>query len=185
MAEEVVVDLIVGLEVHVELSTRTKMFSRAFNGAHPEYFEAAPNTLIDPVVLGLPGALPVMNREAVEKSIMVGLALGCQISPLSKWDRKSYFYPDLPKNYQISQYQLPLCFDGSVELPPIAKDGKIDYEAMAEGSGDEARVETRSGSSGRTWRRMRGSCCTRLRAARRSMGRSWTTTGRGRRFLRS
>ncbi len=133
MAEIVRVDLIVGLEVHVELSTRTKMFSRAANGAHPEHFEAAPNTLIDPVVLGLPGALPVMNREAVEKSIMVGLALGCQIAEVSKWDRKSYFYPDLPKNYQISQYQLPLCFDGSVELPPIAKDGKIDYEAMAEG----------------------------------------------------
>lgn len=138
MAEIVRVDLIVGLEVHVELSTRTKMFSRAANGAHPEQFEAAPNTLIDPVVLGLPGALPVMNREAVEKSIMVGLALGCQISALSKWDRKSYFYPDLPKNYQISQYQLPLCFDGSVELPPIAKDGKIDYEAMAEGAGAAA-----------------------------------------------
>ncbi len=133
MPEIVKVDLIVGLEVHVELSTRTKMFSRAANVAHPEHFEAAPNALIDPVVLGLPGALPVMNRAAVEKSVMVGLALGCQIASLSKWDRKSYFYPDLPKNYQISQYQLPLCFDGSVELPPIGADGKIDFDAMAEG----------------------------------------------------
>ena len=144
MAEIVRVDLIVGLEVHVELSTRTKMFSRAANGAHPEHFEAAPNTLIDPVVLGLPGALPVMNRAAVEKSIMVGLALGCQIAELSKWDWKSYFYPDLPKNYQISQYQLPLCFDGSVELPPIGRDGKIDYEAMSWGT-STLRVESGEG----------------------------------------
>ena len=74
MAEIVKVDLIVGLEVHVELATRTKMFSRAPNVAHPENFEAGPNTLIDPVVLGLPGALPVMNRAAVEMSMMVGLA---------------------------------------------------------------------------------------------------------------
>jgi aspartyl-tRNA(Asn)/glutamyl-tRNA(Gln) amidotransferase subunit B len=146
MAEIVRVDLIVGLEVHVELSTRTKMFSRALNGAHPENFEAAPNTLIDPVVLGLPGALPVMNRAAVEMSVMVGLALGCEISPKSVWDRKSYFYPDLPKNYQISQYQLPLCFDGSVELPPIGTDGKIDFETMAEeGPGSESRGTRRIG----------------------------------------
>ncbi|HMN40632.1 MAG TPA: Asp-tRNA(Asn)/Glu-tRNA(Gln) amidotransferase subunit GatB [Phycisphaerales bacterium] len=130
MAEIKHVDLIVGLEIHVELSTRTKMFSRAPNVAHAANFDAPPNTLIDPVVLGLPGALPVMNLAAVETSMMVGMALGCSISPLSRWDRKSYFYPDLPKNYQISQYQLPLCFDGSVELPPITADGRIDYEAL-------------------------------------------------------
>ncbi len=130
MANIARVDLIVGLEVHVELSTRTKMFSRALNVAHPANFDATPNTLIDPTILGLPGALPVMNLAAVETSMMVGLVLGCSISPLSRWDRKSYFYPDLPKNYQISQYQLPLCFDGSVELPPITGDGRIDYEAL-------------------------------------------------------
>jgi aspartyl-tRNA(Asn)/glutamyl-tRNA(Gln) amidotransferase subunit B len=131
MASIAHVQLIVGLEIHVELATRTKMFSRAPNGAFAGNFEAAPNSLIDPVVLGLPGALPVMNKEAVELSMMVGMALGCSIAPLSRWDRKSYFYPDLPKNYQISQYQLPLCFDGCVELPPITAEGKIDYEALA------------------------------------------------------
>lgn len=134
MPEIAHVELKVGLEVHVELATRTKMFTRAANVAHPDHFDAEPNTLIDPVVLGLPGALPVMNRAAVELSVMVGLALNCRIAPLSRWDRKSYFYPDLPKNYQISQYQLPLCFDGSVELPPTTADGKIDYDAIAETS---------------------------------------------------
>ncbi len=110
------VKLVVGLEVHVELATRSKMFSRAPSPAHPEFHNAAPNTLIDPVVLALPGALPVMNRAAVEMAMMVGLALNCQVAERTKWDRKSYFYPDLPKSYQISQYDLPLCFDGSVEL---------------------------------------------------------------------
>lgn len=133
MAEIASVQLMVGLEVHVELATRTKMFTRVPNVAHPANFDAAPNTLIDPVVLALPGALPVMNRAAVEMSMMVGLAIGCSIAPYSKWDRKSYFYPDLPKNYQISQYELPLCFDGSVELPPIVE-GKIDWDAVASGS---------------------------------------------------
>lgn len=133
MAEISSVQLMVGLEVHVELATRTKMFTRVPNVAHLAHFDAPPNTLIDPVVLALPGALPVMNRAAVEMSMAVGLAIGCSIAPLSKWDRKSYFYPDLPKNYQISQYELPLCFDGSVELPPITN-GKIDWEAMATGS---------------------------------------------------
>jgi len=110
------VQLVVGMEVHVELATRTKMFSRAPSPAHPDYHGAPPNTLIDPVVLALPGSLPVMNREAVEMAMMVGLALNCQVSEQTKWDRKSYFYPDLPKSYQISQYDMPLCFDGSVEL---------------------------------------------------------------------
>jgi aspartyl-tRNA(Asn)/glutamyl-tRNA(Gln) amidotransferase subunit B len=122
------VDLKVGLEVHVELATRTKMFSRAPNGAHHAHDGASPNSLIDPVVLGLPGTLPVMNRAAVEMSMMVGMALGCTIAPLSRWDRKSYFYPDMPKNYQISQYQLPLCFDGAVDLPHVHEDESIDYD---------------------------------------------------------
>lgn len=133
MAEIAQVKLIVGLEVHVELATRTKMFTRVGNVAHPSGFDAAPNTLIDPVVLALPGSLPVMNKAAVEMSMMVGLALGCAIAPFSKWDRKSYFYPDLPKNYQISQYDLPLCGEGRVELPPIV-DGKIDFDALAAGN---------------------------------------------------
>lgn len=139
------VELVVGLEVHVELSTRTKMFTRALNAARPEQYGAEPNTLIDPVVLGLPGALPVMNRAAVELSMMVGMALGCSIADVSKWDRKSYFYADLPKNYQISQYPLPLCFDGSVELPPIGADGRVDYDALAGGMVEDVRPGRRIG----------------------------------------
>ena len=111
------IQLVVGLEVHVELATRSKMFTRAGSPAHGDFDGAPPNTLIDPVVLGLPGALPVLNREAIEMSIRVGLALGCSIAEFTKWDRKSYFYPDMPKNYQISQYDLPLCFDGAFDLP--------------------------------------------------------------------
>ncbi len=125
---------VIGLEIHVELATKTKMFSRAPNPAHPSRYGVEPNTLIDPVVLGLPGALPVMNKAAVEMSMMVGLALECQISPLSRWDRKSYFYPDLPKNYQISQYQLPLCFDGAVDLPAVDARGEADFDAAGGGT---------------------------------------------------
>jgi len=109
--------LIVGLEIHVELATRSKMFSPAPNLAHPDYQDAEPNTLTDPIVLGMPGTLPVVNRQAVEMAMQVGLALGCRISRRTKWDRKSYFYPDLPKNYQISQYDMPLCGEGAFEVP--------------------------------------------------------------------
>ncbi len=123
------VALKVGLEIHVELCTRTKMFSRAPSPAADAHGEAPPNTLIDPTVLALPGALPVMNKAAVEMSMMVGLALNCRIAPHSKWDRKSYFYPDLPKAYQISQYDLPLCFDGNVDLPASDADGFPDFSA--------------------------------------------------------
>ena len=115
---------VIGMEVHVELATRTKMFTRARSPAHPDNDDAEPNTLIDPVVLGLPGALPVLNQRAIEMAISVGLALGCRIAGFTKWDRKSYYYPDLPKNYQISQYDLPLCFDGAVDVPtPWKGDG--------------------------------------------------------------
>ncbi len=109
--------LVVGLEIHIELATRTKMWTGAANVAHPDNFDAPPNTLVDPVVIGMPGTLPVMNHDAVEMSIRVGLALGCEISKWCKWDRKSYYYPDLPKNYQISQYDLPLCGKGILEIP--------------------------------------------------------------------
>jgi aspartyl-tRNA(Asn)/glutamyl-tRNA(Gln) amidotransferase subunit B len=104
-------EAVIGLEVHVELKTNSKMFTRAAN----KYGEPE-NTLTNPVVLALPGALPVMNREAIEKSVKVGLMLGCQIAEVCKWDRKNYFYPDLPKNYQISQYDKPLCLGGYVEI---------------------------------------------------------------------
>jgi len=111
------VRLKVGLEVHVELATRTKMFTRTPNPAHPDHHDAEPNTLIDPVVVALPGAMPVMNAEAVEMSMMVGIALNCTIARFAQWDRKNYFYPDLPKGYQISQYDLPLCGDGAIDIP--------------------------------------------------------------------
>ncbi|MDG2199756.1 MAG: Asp-tRNA(Asn)/Glu-tRNA(Gln) amidotransferase subunit GatB [Phycisphaerales bacterium] len=106
----------IGMEVHVELATKSKMFSRSANIAHPDHYDAEPNAYCDPVVLGLPGALPVMNRQAVEMSMMVGMALGATIPDFSKWDRKNYFYPDLPKGYQISQYDLPLCEGGSLDI---------------------------------------------------------------------
>lgn len=110
--------ILVGMEIHVQLATKSKMFTGAANG-----FGGEPNTQVDPVVLGLPGTLPVMNKKAVEYSIKVGLALGCQIARQCKWDRKSYYYPDLPKNYQISQYDLPLCSTGMYDL--ILKDGRV------------------------------------------------------------
>ena len=109
--------LVVGMEIHVELATRSKMWTSAPNVAHKDYFEAEPNTLLDPVVIGMPGVLPVMNAQAVEMSVRVGLALGCKIAKKTKWDRKSYYYPDLPKNYQISQYDEPLCGEGALEIP--------------------------------------------------------------------
>ena len=100
----------IGLEVHVQLRTRTKMFCgcRTLCGAPP-------NTQVCPVCLGYPGAMPVMNVEAVRLTVLSGLMLGCEISAYSKFDRKSYFYPDMPKNYQITQYDKPLCLGGGVE----------------------------------------------------------------------
>lgn len=109
--------LMVGMEIHVELATRSKMFTAAPNIAHPDHYDAKPNTLTDPVVLGMPGVLPVINKQAVEMAMLVGLALGCRIASFTKWDRKSYYYPDLPKNYQISQYDLPLCGEGAIDIP--------------------------------------------------------------------
>ncbi len=103
--------VLIGMEIHVQLATKSKMFTAAANG-----FGGAPNTQVDPVVLGLPGVLPVLNRRAVEMAMMVGLSLNCAIAKQTKWDRKSYYYPDLPKNYQISQYDMPLCGAGQVEI---------------------------------------------------------------------
>jgi aspartyl-tRNA(Asn)/glutamyl-tRNA(Gln) amidotransferase subunit B len=102
---------VLGFEVHVELNTKTKMFSAAPNG-----FGDAPNTNISPVCLGLPGSLPVVNEQAVRYSISLGLALGCSIAPTSRFARKNYFYPDLAKNYQISQFDEPIAFEGQVDV---------------------------------------------------------------------
>ena len=102
---------VIGLEVHVELSTKTKMFSSASN-----VFGADPNTAVTPVCLGLPGSLPVVNEQAIRYSISLGLALGCEIAETCRFARKNYFYPDLAKNYQISQYDEPIAFEGSLDI---------------------------------------------------------------------
>jgi aspartyl-tRNA(Asn)/glutamyl-tRNA(Gln) amidotransferase subunit B len=107
---------VLGFEVHVELGTKTKMFSDAPNPAAFGAVAAEPNTQITPVDLGLPGSLPVVNEQAVKYSISLGLALGCSIASTSRFARKNYFYPDLAKNYQISQFDEPIAYDGSVDV---------------------------------------------------------------------
>ena len=149
-------EAVIGLEVHVQLNTRSKMFTRA-----PYFFGAPPNTLIDPVVLALPGALPVLNREAIARTIAVGLLLDCRIPDLCKWDRKNYFYPDSPKNYQISQFDQPLCLGGKLEIevegPSRAEPGprrtvavtrihlEEDVGKLSHGSGDSTVDYNRAG----------------------------------------
>jgi aspartyl-tRNA(Asn)/glutamyl-tRNA(Gln) amidotransferase subunit B len=101
----------IGLETHVQLKTRSKIWCGCAN-----VFGSEPNTDVCPVCLGYPGTMPVLNREAVRLTVIAGLLLGCEINRYSKFDRKSYFYPDMPKNYQISQYDMPLCLGGGVEI---------------------------------------------------------------------
>src|SRR6059036_992286 len=104
-------EVVIGLEAHAQLLTVSKLFCGCRTS-----FGAAPNTQTCPVCLGMPGVLPVINRKAVEFAIQTGLALNCRIAPMNRFARKSYFYPDLPKGYQISQYELPICQDGWVEI---------------------------------------------------------------------
>jgi aspartyl-tRNA(Asn)/glutamyl-tRNA(Gln) amidotransferase subunit B len=102
---------VIGLEVHVQLNTNTKIFCSC-----PNTFGEEPNTNVCPVCLGMPGVLPVLNEKVVEYTVKAGLALNCKIQERSVFARKNYFYPDLPKNYQISQFELPICLDGFVDI---------------------------------------------------------------------
>lgn len=138
---------VLGLEVHVELNTESKMFcscSTTFGGE--------PNTQTCPVCLALPGALPVVNAKAIESSILIGLALNCQIAPYSRFSRKNYFYPDMPKNFQISQYDEPICFDGFVDVEIQTDEGpkqfriEIERVHMEEDTGKSLHV---GGATGR------------------------------------
>ncbi len=140
-------DPVLGLEVHVELNTESKMFCSCATE-----FGAAPNTQTCPVCLALPGALPVVNEKAIESTILIGLALNCQIAPYSRFARKNYFYPDMPKNFQISQYDEPICFDGYVDVEIETEDGpkqfriEIERVHMEEDTGKSLHV---GGATGR------------------------------------
>ena len=109
-------ELIIGLEIHAQLNTKSKLFCTAATD-----FGDAPNTNVSPVSLGLPGALPVLNKEAVQLAIMAGLAFDCEIQERSVFARKNYFYADLPKGYQISQFEFPICLGGHVYLEEFDK----------------------------------------------------------------
>ena len=133
---------IIGVEVHVQLATRSKMFCACRVG-----YGEQPNTLTCAVCEGQPGALPIVNRRAVEYGIRIGLALGCTISRHTKFDRKNYFYPDLPKGYQISQYDQPLCFDGHLAIPVVdpstghPKNIRIERAHLEEDAGKSIHME--------------------------------------------
>ncbi|MGC3972744.1 MAG: hypothetical protein QM775_37015 [Pirellulales bacterium] len=118
-------DVVIGLEVHVELNTKSKMWC----GCTTE-FGGAPNSHTCPVCLGLPGSLPVVNRKAVESAIRIGLSLGCDIAEWCRFARKNYFYPDMPKDYQVSQYDEPLCIDGEVSVEVDGHDYVIPIERV-------------------------------------------------------
>ncbi len=104
--------VVIGLEVHLQLRTRSKIFS----DCPADYHGAAPNTFTDPLTLGLPGTLPTLNREAVELGLMFGLGLNCDVSGFTQFHRKNYFYPDAPKNFQLSQYDRPIARDGYLDI---------------------------------------------------------------------
>jgi aspartyl-tRNA(Asn)/glutamyl-tRNA(Gln) amidotransferase subunit B len=120
-------DPVLGLEVHVELNTESKMFCSCSTT-----FGAEPNTQTCPVCLALPGALPVVNATAIESTIKIGLALNCSIAPYSRFARKNYFYPDMPKNFQISQYDEPICFDGFVDVEIDTDEGPRQFRIEVE-----------------------------------------------------
>jgi aspartyl-tRNA(Asn)/glutamyl-tRNA(Gln) amidotransferase subunit B len=133
---------VIGLEIHVQLSTQTKMFCRC-----PAGYGASENTHTCPVCLAFPGALPVPNREAIERTIRLGLALGCEIADRAVFHRKNYFYPDLPKAYQISQYDEPLCRGGALTLP--GADGDVEIGIVRAHLEEDAAKTLHVGESGR------------------------------------
>src|SRR6478752_104193 len=143
-------DVIIGLEVHVQLQTQTKIFCGCSTTFNPDQ----PNVQTCPVCLGLPGALPVLNERALHLAIKTALALNCQIARFTKWDRKQYFYPDLPKGYQISQYDLPFSHDGwvEVEIPNPGLASSRDSLATPE---EKARLEDKPGFDTRRVRILR------------------------------
>ena len=135
-------DPALGLEVHVELNTASKMFCGCDNTPGGE-----PNTQVCPVCLGLPGSLPVVNGKAVESAIRIGLALNCSIAPWGRFSRKNYFYPDMTKNFQTSQYDEPICVDGHVDIEVDGQTHRIDIERVH--MEEDAGKLTHAGSSGR------------------------------------
>ncbi|NLM75384.1 MAG: Asp-tRNA(Asn)/Glu-tRNA(Gln) amidotransferase subunit GatB [Clostridiaceae bacterium] len=118
-------EIVIGLEIHAELNTKSKIFCGCKNE-----FGGEPNSNCCPVCLGMPGTLPVLNKEAVIYAIKAGLAMNCRISEVSKMDRKNYFYPDMPKAYQVSQYDIPLCYDGYVEIEADGQTKNIGIERI-------------------------------------------------------
>src|SRR2546428_12348545 len=127
-------ETVIGLEVHAQLATRSKMFCRCST----DYVGAPPNTHVCPVCLGMPGVLPVINARAVELVIMTGLALNCSIPERAKFDRKNYPYPDLMKGYQISEYDMPICINGYIDVP-AERSG--DGSQGSDGGGRRIRVQ--------------------------------------------
>ena len=143
---------VIGLEVHCQLLTKTKLFCSC-----PNRFGDPPNTNVCPVCLGLPGALPVLSRKAVTLAMRAALATHCTVQEVSIFARKNYFYPDLPKGYQISQYERPLATEGYVEIRSGAPSAACPSNAS-------------------TWRKTRASSCTKASPGRRTRA-GWTTTG--------
>jgi aspartyl-tRNA(Asn)/glutamyl-tRNA(Gln) amidotransferase subunit B len=121
----------IGLEIHAELNTKTKMFCACANDA----LEKTPNFNVCPICMAHPGTLPVANRQAIEKVMRAGLALNCSIEPRAFFERKNYFYPDLPKGYQISQFQVPFCRNGFLEIGPHKKKIRIERIHLEEDAG--------------------------------------------------